>query len=502
MQTKLLGAFLLLALCSFAVNWFVGLFTSLALILVWTLVWYYITRPLERFTKISKQIAGGDLTRRISIMEGGELDELAGSFNKMLDKIAEDDKTLQVKVDERGKAATRAGELLQRQSTELKTALESVSMFAAKTDEQKTLYALMLASIGDAVFVADKDRAITVVNRAAVELLSYKEEELSGKPIDDIVRLVKQDENEPLADIWDRAMQSDGVISLQVDMNVLDKKGAPIPVSATISPIINKLKERTGIIVALRNIREERNLEETRISFISVASHQLRTPLTSMRWFAEMLLAGDAGALAEDQKHFIERIYEGTDRMINLVNLLLQIARVEARRVKIEPAPTDLKQTTKGVALSLKANLDAKEQLVEITSDPEAFPQILLDPDIIWQIIQNLLSNASRYSPQKATISVHIAQREHDIEYSVSDKGIGIPEGDREKIFEKFYRAENALRYVPEGSGLGLSLVKSLVEGWGGKIWFKSKEGEGTTFFFTIPQGGMQKRAGDVSITV
>jgi len=403
---------------------------------------------------------------------------------------------------QRTEEAQQANELLQKQSADLRTALERVSTFAAKTDEQKTLYELMLASIGDAVVVADAKGMITVLNKAAETLLSLPTADLVGKPVAEMVRFIKKDEKEPMQEVWQEVKAATAPVYLQLDMNVLDSHNTPIPVSAILSPIINKLQEHTGTIVTLRDIREQRQLEETRISFISVASHQLRTPLTSMRWFSEMLLGGDAGAITQDQKHFIERIYQGTDRMINLVNLLLQIARVEARRLKVQPVPADLQQVTKGVALSLKATLDEKKQTVTVGAEPPDFPLIPIDQDIIWQVIQNLISNASRYSPEGAEIKIHLALRGNEVVYSVADKGIGIPEKEKPKIFEKFYRAENALRAVPEGSGLGLSLVKSLVEGWQGKIWFESQEGKGATFFFTIPITGMQKREGEVSIAV
>lgn len=245
-----------------------------------------------------------------------------------------------------------------------------------------------------------------------------------------------------------------------------------------------------------------KKLNDAKTGFISVASHQLRTPLTSMRWFSEMLLAGDAGEINEQQQSFVQRIYEGTARMVDLVNLLLQIARVEAGRVRIVPKPIDLRSTTEEVLQTIKTSIDAKSQKVEIKVNPDPFPAIPLDKEVIWQVIQNLLTNANRYSPKDGTVFISIVQKGREIEYSVKDQGIGIPEDQRNRIFEKFFRAENALRSVPEGSGLGLNLVKLLVEGWNGKIWFESEVGQGTTFFFTIPLEGMKAKAGEVGIEV
>jgi signal transduction histidine kinase len=154
------------------------------------------------------------------------------------------------------------------------------------------------------------------------------------------------------------------------------------------------------------------------------------------------------------------------------------------------------------VALSLKANLDAKSHKVTIASDPSDLSPVPVDQEIFWQVVQNLLSNSIRYSPEGSVITVSMVKKGDVIEYSVKDRGIGIPDEEKPRIFEKFYRAENALKYVPEGSGLGLALVRSLVEGWGGRIWFESKEGQGTTFTFTLPVSGMERRQGEVSIAI
>jgi len=292
-------------------------------------------------------------------------------------------------------------------------------------------------------------------------------------------------------------------VVMPTDISVVGKDGKVVPIVAVVSAVKNvQTKKVSGVIITFRDVREERTLEEARISFISVASHQLRTPLTSMRWFAEMLLLGDAGAINEEQKHFVDRIYEGTQRMINLVNLLLQIARVEAGRVRIEPTKISFQNLFKGVTLALRSLLDAKSQKLELKTIPDPFPEVSMDQEVVWQVFQNLFSNAIRYSPEKSTIAVLVTQEGEFAKVMVKDSGIGIPKEQQSRVFEKFFRAENALKLVPEGSGLGLSLVKALVDGWGGKVWFESEEGQGTTFYFTIPLAGMKARKGDVKLTV
>lgn len=382
--------------------------------------------------------------------------------------------------------------------------LEDVKESEIVLKEERDKSSAIISSIGENLLVIDKNYNIVLMNAVAEKTVGLPANKVVGQDIRKIITVFKgngliSDEDRPLEKVLKNGIPLN--VNLDDDFYYQIFNGAKFPVTFISTPLI-KQGDIIGAVLVFRNITGEKALDEAKSNFISIASHQLRTPLTSMRWFSEMLIGGDAGPLGEEQKHFVERIYQATDRMIDLVNLLLQIARVEAGRIKVESVPLSLKELTQSVAASLKSNLDQKLQTVKIITDPDPFPLIPLDQDIIWQVIQNLISNASRYSDKNKQILVSIVKREGIIEYSVEDQGIGIPIDQRGRLFEKFFRAENALKMVPEGSGLGLSLVKSLVEGWGGKIWFKSEEKKGTTFIFTIPAAGMASKEGDVKLAV
>ncbi len=365
----------------------------------------------------------------------------------------------------------------------------------------------IIASMGEGLFVVDKEYRIVLMNQAAEKLLGISIDDSIGKDLAELISIDKDGkklsrDERPVG----RTLKSGEWIAygLSDNVQVTVKSGVKFFIELSTAPLMREgaANEVTGAVVIFRNINEEKKLDDSKTGFISIASHQLRTPLTSMRWFSEMLLAGDAGALNDEQKHFVERVYQGTDRMIDLVNLLLQIARVEGGRIKIEPTSTDFKTLTNGVALTLKVILDQKMQTVEVVTDCDPLPLIPMDQEMVWQVVQNLLSNASRYAPEKSVITVSLAIKGLVLEYAVKDSGIGIPKDQQSKVFEKFFRADNALQLVPEGSGLGLSLVKSLVEEWGGKIWFESEENKGATFYFTVPLSGMKKKGGEVGLKV
>ncbi len=509
------------------INTIISILTVIVAITLAFFLTRVIDRPLRVLRDAALRISGGDLSTRVALVGKDEIGELASVVNQMTEnlensqsslreKAAETEEkaaALQGQVDETEKTKkavlnlledTRAAEEKEaRQALELKKAISKVKEFASVADQERNMYFLLLASIGEGVLVLDNERKVTIVNRVTEKTLGYKTVDMVGKHFKELVTFTHANK-EPLEEtFWDEAFKSKFSITPSKDLSIVGKTGEIIPIFIIVAPIIDPTnQESRGVIITFRDVREERALEEARIGFISTASHQLRTPLTSMRWFSEMLLGGDAGPINEDQKHFVERIYQGTDRMIALVNLLLQLARVEAGRVKVDPVPVDLKVTTEGVILTTKVNFDNKNQKIDIKINPNPLPVIPMDQDMLWQVIQNLLSNANRYAPIDSTIFVEIQQKNEEIEYSVKDAGIGIPKDQQARLFEKFFRADNAVSAVPEGSGLGLSLVKILVEGWGGKIWFESEENKGTAFHFTIPTAGMKQKDGDVKLTV
>lgn len=355
--------------------------------------------------------------------------------------------------------------------------------------KERSTYMRLLDSIGEGVVVVDANNTITLINKVAESLCGSNQVDVLGKDCKDHIKLVHQDTTPLAEEFWRKALHSRTQSNPGTDISLVHNNGEHIPVVVLVSPILDKdQKESQGSIITIRDVREERILEEARVSFISTASHQLRTPLAPIRWLSEMLLGGDAGSINEDQRKFVERIYHGTDRMIGLVNLLLKMARVEAGRVRVDPIETNLKEFIEKVSLTLKPYFDQKNQNLTILEGNTTKASVYIDQDMLWQVLQNLLSNASRYGNENTKIIVSLSKDDEFVQISVKDSGIGIPKAQVSRVFEKFFRADNAISLSAEGSGLGLSFVKTLVDRWGGKIWFESKEGTGTTFYFTVPK--------------
>lgn len=253
---------------------------------------------------------------------------------------------------------------------------------------------------------------------------------------------------------------------------------------------------------ALSEVREREAAElraaiesdRAKTDFISIAVHQLKAPLTALKWSVEMLESAKAERGAEENEAF-QQVVGASRRLDDLVVTLLNIGRIESGRLKIEPQPTDLGSLAAGVVSELNGSVIQKKQAVAIDADADA-PRINVDRGLIHEVYKNLLTNAIKFSPPGGRIEVKIKVVGTDVVSSVKDNGLGIPDGEKQLIFGKFFRASNVVALPEEGTGLGLFFAKQIVEVSGGRIWFESAEGAGTTFYFSLPLAGSKPQDG------
>lgn len=256
------------------------------------------------------------------------------------------------------------------------------------------------------------------------------------------------------------------------------------------------------LIIMGSDIVRSNELQKAKDQFVSLVSHQLRTPLTSIRLFSEMLEDKQVGELNPSQTDYVKNISISTERMIRLVGDILNTSRIELHRIKVNPAPTDLINFIKSFIEEVRPLADEKKVILKFKSNVESTPKIPLDQTLLGQVVHNLLTNAIRYTNQKdGVVEVSVSQKGQNYQLDVRDNGIGIPPKAQKKVFHQFYRAQNAIRVEGEGTGLGLYLVKMICQVTGCKISFYSKENEGTTFSVTIPMKGMESIKGDKSLS-
>lgn len=249
---------------------------------------------------------------------------------------------------------------------------------------------------------------------------------------------------------------------------------------------INTQLERSKRKLALAN-EHLKIMDQTKTDFINIASHQLRTPLGGMRWSMEMLLAGEVGQISDEAKETVRQNLENNQRMVALVNDLLNVARIEQGRMKETPESTDIVSILDEAVKTMEPEAGHRNVALKLDVLSKDIPPIMIARKHFFEAIQNLVSNAIKYNRPKGTVTVSVQASQRSVRISVADTGMGIPKSEQPKIFSKFFRAGNALATDVEGTGLGLFVAKSFVEEGGGIVRFKSQEGVGTTFFIELP---------------
>ena len=356
----------------------------------------------------------------------------------------------------------------------------------------------ILASIGDAVFAVDRHKNIVLFNPAAVAISGYDQSEAIGKPYEEILSFIVEKTGEQDVSFVEHALAGKPS-RMKADTLLERRDGTRIAVADSAAPIRDSDGSLIGAIVIFRDVSKERALDQAKSEFVSLASHQLRTPLSAINWYSEMLLGGDAGKLNAEQSEYMKEIFEGNQRMVELVDSLLNVSRLEVGKLKNEPKDTSLIELADSLQKELRTSVIAKK--MNMKQDVESkLPTVSADPKLLRMVLQNLLSNAVKYTPEKGTVTLTMKRADHAIiakmklrparEYvyiSVSDTGYGIPKEQQPKIFEKLFRADNVRKLDVEGTGLGLYIVKAVAEKLDGAVWFESEEGKGTTFYVVLP---------------
>lgn|GEM_PF-4507285 len=247
------------------------------------------------------------------------------------------------------------------------------------------------------------------------------------------------------------------------------------------------LTEKEVVAVATKTEEQIKHIENLKSEFVSIVAHQLRTPLAGIKWTLDMLINGDLGVLNPDQKTFLFKIHDGNERMIRFVNDLLSINRIESGRLQYNFTSLNLQHVAESVLLDIYPIANKKGIAINFRGKGVTLPQVAADPEKIRVAFQNLLENAVKYTERDGHITLELRNRGAEVLVMVSDNGFGIPKDEQSGIFKRFYRAPSAVKMQTEGSGLGLYLARAIVEAHGGRIWFESIPGEGTSFYFTIP---------------
>ncbi len=414
----------------------------------------------------------------------------------MIDTLDKEKKDIDKKIAKQTKNILDKKTDLENQQQAMLSILEDVEEEKDKNkkmanDLEKFLLAIENAS--DHMVITDPDGIVVYANPAVEHITGYKLKEIIGKKAGTLHNwggLMPQDFYEEL---WTTLKEKKKSFSGEIQQK--RKNGEHYDVIAHLSPVLDDKGEVTFFVGIERDITKEKQIDKAKTEFVSLASHQLRTPLSTINWYTEMLLAGDVGKLNKDQEEYLNLVYDGNQRMVELVNSLLNISRIELGTFAIDPEKVDLKKMAKSVLAELLQQTKEKKLNIKTKFDTK-LSDYKTDSKLMRIIFQNLLTNAVKYTPEKGSITITLKKKTKKLLIEVTDTGYGIPKLEQPKIFTKLFRADNVRSKDTEGNGLGLYLVKSVVEEAEGSISFKSTENKGTTFSIILPLSGMKKKEG------
>ncbi|EAG8110473.1 cell wall metabolism sensor histidine kinase WalK [Listeria monocytogenes] len=392
-----------------------------------------ITKPIVEMKRQAYAMARGNYSRKVKVYGVDEIGELADSFNTLTKRVQE---------------------------------------AQAMTEGERRKLSSVLAYMTDGVIATDRRGKVILINTPAEKMLRVKHESANGRSIIDVLDIGDTYQFEDL-------MEVDG--SLTMDRSTLDK---PYVLRANFSVIQRETGFNNGVIAVLHDITDQEKVDQERRDFVSNVSHELRTPLTSMHSYLEALSDG-AWEDKEIAPRFLEVTQNETERMLRLVNDLLKLSRMDGGREQLEKSFVNFTDFFNHIIDRFE--MMKKETIMFKRHIPREPVIIEIDEDKVMQVLDNIISNANKYSPDGGRISFYLKKFEDEIEVSIADEGLGVPDEDLANVFDRFFRVDKARSREMGGTGLGLAIAREVIEAHGGRIWAERNKNKGTIIKFTLP---------------
>ncbi|EMK2877703.1 cell wall metabolism sensor histidine kinase WalK [Listeria monocytogenes] len=392
-----------------------------------------ITKPIVEMKRQAYAMARGNYSRKVKVYGVDEIGELADSFNTLTKRVQE---------------------------------------AQAMTEGERRKLSSVLAYMTDGVIATDRRGKVILINTPAEKMLRVKHESANGRSIIDVLDIGDTYQFEDL-------MEVDG--SLTMDRSTLDK---PYVLRANFSVIQRETGFNNGVIAVLHDITDQEKVDQERRDFVSNVSHELRTPLTSMHSYLDALSDG-AWEDKEIAPRFLEVTQNETERMIRLVNDLLKLSRMDGGREQLEKSFVNFTDFFNHIIDRFE--MMKKETIMFKRHIPREPVIIEIDEDKVMQVLDNIISNANKYSPDGGRISFYLKKFEDEIEVSIADEGLGVPDEDLANVFDRFFRVDKARSREMGGTGLGLAIAREVIEAHGGRIWAERNKNKGTIIKFTLP---------------
>jgi len=411
-----------------------GVAVSLSItIILGILIAQTMTRPISDMRRQAQAMAKGNFSRKVRVYGNDEMGQLAIAFNHLTNQLQESQ---------------------------------------SSTESERRKLASVLENMTDGVIATDRKGRVGLINDSALLMLRLTRDMVLNRPISSILGLEQEYAFEDLIQVKE---------SIALDFSTEDQ---PYILRANFSVTQRETGFVNGLIVVLHDNTEQEKIDMERREFVSNVSHELRTPLTTMRSYLEALADG-AWKNEEIAPSFLHVTQTETERMIRLVNDLLKLSRMDSRDYDLSKEWVEFNYFFKSIIERFEFSKSQEVQFIRLLSSSELFVEI--DTDKMTQVLDNIISNALKYSPDGGDIRFGITMSEDFIKVMISDDGMGIPQANVKRIFDRFYRADRARSRAMGGTGLGLAIAREMIMAHGGEIWAESEEGKGTTIFFTLP---------------
>jgi len=397
-----------------------------------------ITRPIKDLTAITKRVAGGHYDERIYIRSGDEMGELAHNFNVMSDEVNK--KIMEIK-------------------------------------ERNVKTNAILSSMINGVIAVDNNKNVMFVNSSAEQMFNFKESDIVGKHILKVLR------NNKLDDQIHNMISNNIMMRIELEVDEPEKRIFNLYSNPIVSSEVGN--EKIGVVIIIQDVTEMKKLENMRKDFVANVSHELKTPLTSIKGFVETLLDGAAEQSVVRDK-FLGIIDVEVERLNSLIEDLLVLSEIEKNETVANYEEINILHSTKNIMEMLNGVAKARDISLMFHCE-ESLPTLLGSEGWFKQMVVNLVDNAIKYTNEGGEVRVHLSKEDEHIRLSVKDNGVGISEEHLDRLFERFYRVDKARSRSIGGTGLGLAIVKHVVISFGGIIDVKSKEGQGTEFIVLLP---------------
>ena len=449
-----------------------------------TLISRHLSQSLLKISQGLNKILTGALDVKIKVESKDEIGEVTHLLNRVFESLAQSQHVLTAREEELEEKSSDLSEKIkilevsQQEAEKARLAtlniLEDVDEARRELEGEKQRIEKIILSLVDGLLVFQNSEII-LMSPSAEEILGVKSKDVLHKSL----HLLGRYPNIKILTRFLAAQKKKPVFRQEL---ILEKP------ERTFQITLLALTKNQNLAI-LHDVRREKVIEQLKTEFVSLAAHQLRTPLSAIKWTLRMILDGDLGRVTRDQKDFLEKTYRSNERMIGLINDLLNVARIEEGRYLYNVILGSVEDIVRS-SVDLYQEEAKKKKISLVFKKPKTeIPKIKIDLEKIHLVTQNLIDNAIRYTFPGGKVTVSLKSDKKEIEFQVQDSGVGIPEDQKERVFSKFFRAANVMRMETEGSGLGLFIAKNIIEAHGGKIWFESKENKGATFYFTLSLG-------------